>query len=109
MASFAAAPEAASAASVLLPPISDFLRAVSDTDQECAQKLTRARRTLLASVKLVLEGPQPLLSAARVANCGPVVVGEAAVSVFYAINIAVWASGTVITGGESRLAAQLLQ
>ena len=109
MASFAAAPDAASAASVLLPPISKFLYSLRDSAQKCAQKLDRARRSLLASAELVLEGPQPLLSATRVAVCGPVLVGEAAVSVFYANHIAVWATGTAMTFNESRLAAGFLQ
>ena len=106
---FAAAPAAASAASVLLPPISKFLSALSDSARECGQKLTRAHRSLLASVELVLEGPQLLLSAARVAACGPVLVGEAAASVSCAMNIAGWATGTATTSDESRLSARLLQ
>ena len=109
MASFAAAPEAASAASVLLPSISNFLSGRRDSAQKCGQKLKRARRSLLASVELVLEGPQPLLSAARVAACGPVLMGEAAPSVFYAADIAVWATGTTMTFDESRLASRFLQ
>ena len=109
MAQFAAAPEAASAASVLLPPISNFLSVLHDSAQKCGQKLTRAHRSLLASVELVLEGPQLLLSAARVAACGPVLVGEAAASAFCAINIAGWAAGTAMTFDESRLSSRLLQ
>ena len=109
MASFAAAPEAASTASVLLPPIGGFLSSLRHSAQACGQKLTRARRSLLASVELVLEGPQPLLSAACFAACGPVLVGEAAASVLCAINIASWATGTATTCAESRLAARPLQ
>ena len=107
--SFAAAPEVASAASVLLPPISNFLSGLRDSTQKCGQKLDRVCRSLLASVELVLEGPQLLLSAACVAACGPVLVGEAAASVSCAINIAGWATGTATTFDESSLAARLLQ
>ena len=107
MASFAAAPEAASAASVLLPPICNILMTLIDHVQKCSQKLNTARRSLLASVKLVLEGPQPLLSAACVAACGPVLVGEAAASAYYAINIDCVANAAILDG-ESGLAAQLL-
>ena len=110
LASFAAVPEAASAASVLLPPISRFLSGpLSDSAQKCGQKLNKARRSLLASVELLLEGPELLLSAACVAARGPVLVGEAAALVFHAVTIALWASGFSMTAGESRLAARLLQ
>ena len=110
MASFAARPEAASAASMLLPPISHFLSGpLSDSAQKCGLKLNKARRSLLASVELLLEGPQLLLSAACAAARGPVLVGEAAALVFHAVTIALWASGYATTAGESRLAARLLQ
>ncbi len=109
MATFAAAPEAASAASVLLLPISSFLDAVGVCTSECAQKLVATRRSLLASARLVLEGPLPLLSAAGVAAHGPAVVVEAAISVVGAIGIAAWAQADATLDVEFRMAEKLLQ
>ncbi len=91
MASFAAVPLAASAASVLLQPIGNFLFAVGGSTPACAQKLFGVRRSLLTSVQLLLKGPSALLSAASVADRGPVIVIEAAVSIVGAISIATWA------------------
>ncbi len=109
MASFAAAPEAAFAASVLLPASIIFLSAVCNTDLSwTAGQLAGARRALIASVQVIVEGPSPLLTAARVTARGPVVVGEAATSIMSAINIAAWLRGTE-SAGESRLVAEMLR
>ncbi len=108
MASFAAVPLAASAASVLLPPISNYLVAVGGSTPACAQKLLGVRRSLLASVQLLLKGPSALLSAASVAERGPVIVIEAAVLAFSAITIATWARAATSPHCESRAAAQVL-
>lgn len=109
MAGFAAVPEAASAVSVLLPPISIFLGAVGDSTPECAaQHLAGARRSLLASAQLLLWGPSSLPTAASVAAHGPVTIGEAAMSALAAIRIAMWHSRAASPVG-SRLATQLLK
>ncbi len=109
MASFAAAPEAASAASVLLPAIGVFLTAVSITDVDCtARQLAETRRSLTVSVQAIVEGPLPLLTAAGVSARGLVIVGEAATSIMSAISIAAWISVKAFAG-KSRLVAQMLQ
>lgn len=108
MASFAAAPLAASAASVLLPSIGDFLLAVSGSTPEGAKKLLGTRRSLLASIELLLEGPSALLSAASVAARGPFVVIEAIDSALGAIRIANWSRGAASSQRESRMAGKVL-
>ncbi len=108
MASFATAPEAASAASVLLLPIS-FLDAVGVCTSECAQKLVAARRSLLASVRLLLEGPVPLLSAPSVSAHGPTFVVEAAILLVSAIGTAAWARAGAAPPVATQIAAQVLQ
>lgn len=108
MASFAAAPLAASAASVLLPSIGDFLLAVSGSTPEGAKKLVGTRRSLLASIELLLEGPSALLSAASVAARGPFVVIEAIDSALGAIRIANWSRGAASSQRESRMAGKVL-
>lgn len=106
MASFAAAPEAA--ASVLLQPISNFLVALACRDPLCiVRQPAGPRRSLLASVQVVLEGPSPLLSAAGVAAHGPQLVLEAAWSVICALNIAALVPGSD-NSSESLMAVQLL-
>lgn len=114
MASFAAAHEAASAASVLLPPISNFLTAMagqmhrkSRNPLGIGRKLAGARRSLIASVQVVLEGPSPLLSAAGVTARGPALVLGAAWSVLCALNIAVLVPESEIS--DSLMAVQLLK
>ena len=90
MMSFATAPEAASAASVLAPPIGMFLTAVGDVKPEgTAQQVTRARRPLLSSVQLLPEELPPLLTSASLAARGRMTVAEAVSSVMHAIRIAV--------------------
>ncbi len=109
MARFAAAPQAASAAGVLLPPISDFLSCLADRNPlRSVRRATGARCSLLASVQAMLQGPLPLLSAAGVAAYGPALVIEAAASVFCAINIAALMSGDECMD-ESRLVVSLLE
>lgn len=109
MADFAAAPREASAASVLLPPISDFLTAVGIRKPECAPQLQEVGRSLLASVQLLLEGPSQPLTAAGVATRGSALVDEAASSILGAIKIAQWSGGGGITSvvDVSRPAAHL--
>ena len=109
MASFAAAPEAASAASLLLPSVNTFLDATIGRVPVCAHELSRVRRSLLASVQLLLQGPSLLLSAAGVAAGGPVLVCEAASSALCAINTAVLLKGDGASDITSRPNAQLLQ
>ncbi len=109
MASFAAAPEAASAASVMMPPISNFLASMGGSRPECLQKLSRVRRSLLASVQRLLEGPAPFLTGANVTSRGSVVVGEAAQMIFSAIGVALWAGGFEMPDDISRPAALMLQ
>ena len=103
-------PEAASAASVLLPPISDFLSGVIGGMPECAQELAESRHSLLASVRQLLEGPSPFLfTGANVAARGSVVVGEAASTIFSALSAILWAGGGAYTDDTSRPAALLMQ
>ena len=109
MASFAAAPEAASAASFLMMPICSFLAAVSDSVPQRVRQLASARRSLLASVQLLLEGSSPFLTAATVTARGPVVVVEAASSIYCALHIAAQIAGAIPANDEIRLAAQLMQ
>ena len=110
MADFAAAPQEASAASVLLPPISDFLSAVGTRKPGCAPQLNRVCHSLLASVQQLLEGPSQLLSAAGVAAHGVTLVHEAALSILGAIKIAVWCGCSFTSVVDvSRPAALLLQ
>ncbi len=109
MVSFAAAPKAASAASVLLLPISSFLDTAGICTSECAQKLVAARRSLLASARLVLEGTLPLLSAPSVAAHGPAVVVEAAISIVGAISISALARADAAPPVEIQTEALALQ
>ncbi len=109
MARFAAAPHAASSPCLLLQYIAFFLDAMIGRVPECAQKLSRVHRSLLASVQLLMRGPQPQLSAAAVAAGGPLLVCEAAMSVLCAIRVAVFAKGDNFSDTVSRLNAQLLQ
>ncbi len=107
MVGFAAAPKAASAASIMMPHISCFLSGVGGSLPECVQQQAGARRSLLASVQRLLEGPA--LTGANVAARGSVLVGEAASTVFGAIRVAFWAGGARMADDISRPAALLLQ
>ncbi len=109
MAGFAAAPEAASAAFIMMPNISNFLTGVGGSLPGCVQKLSRVRHSLLASVQQLLEGPAPFLTGVNVAARGSVVVVEAASTILGAITAAWWAGGIGMADDISRPAAFLLQ
>ncbi len=109
MAGFAAAPKAASAASVMMSPISKFLTVVGGCVPEHVQRLSRTRRSLLASVQRLLEGPAPFLTGANVAARGAVVVSEAASTIHSAIHTALWVGGCAYADDIFRPAALLLQ
>ncbi len=109
MATFAAAPEAASAASVLMPRISDLLCMNSGSSMPgSTAQLVGVGRSLFASAKLLLEGPNQLLTTAGVIAHGPVLINEAATSIFSAIVIAATVSGAALAG-EHGISARLMQ
>lgn len=109
LASLAAMPHTASAASCVMLAINNIIADVSSTAADSSRLLAEARHLLLASAELLLDEPRLLLTAAGIAAHGPVDVTNLALSIFYGISVALCVNGVAVADPALKLLAQLQQ